>query len=530
MKICVLANSLLRHKAPAFIGIVGVTILLVMACEFFSELVVGPAPLEPRFACTRSKDKDALTIFAYGGSTVVGKLMPEWGFIEQLRHTLVDRLEGQKLHLCNLAVAGQDSTSVLLDVKRTIDYRPDMLIVFSGHNEFIKREFDIAEVRGLREWAASLSTVRALNRLRRNLNRRPRRNSPSAMPRSLKGYDRNGADFRARVRRYDANMASIVRLAKEADIPLALGTLPANLRDWPPAFKTLDPASGGVENEELVTGLLRNVFEGRYMEAIAAQRELSSRDSQSAIASYVKARLLLAKGAKSARNRLVHAKDTDPIPWRALSQFNEQIRRLASGKDDGVFLIDVERIFANAADDGVPGFELVADNCHPTAYGNYIITRELLRVIYESGILDFDEHKTLRVYDLAEFDAFLVSLNNLAGLKMDYRLKNARYCMKVPFYNFAAARMYLLQARQHDASDWRISANLGALALLEGDVREGKAEVRRSLQEGATPHDLLDRKHVPYMREALAHVGLGLSDFTNTNTNETASSPNEQMP
>lgn len=504
------------------LGIVVATFVLVIAVELLARLVVGSAPLDPRYACAREAKDEELTVFAYGGSSVFGTPIPEWSFIEQFRHVLDTRSESGEFRLCNIAEGGRDSTGVLLDLQRTLIYRPDMIIIFSGHNEFLTRQFETPSIRKMREWAASTGVVRLWNRFVKRMTRGSKR-AVAVMPSQLSGFDRDGNDFQARVRRYEDNLTAMVELARSAGTPLLLGTLPANLRDWPPVFRTLEAAAGGVEDEAAVGEMLDSLFEEEYARSEAGLLALSGHDSASAVADYVRGRLALNSAIADARNQLAAAKDADPIPWRALSRFNDHVRSLAAAENDQVYLVDAEQILAQEAEGGAPGFELIADNCHPTAKGNFLIARELLDSVDRSQLVgqlsthgDSSSPGSVALvdnYDAPGFERFMNSRQNLDSLMLKSHLENAKYSMKVPFYNFHAARMYLREAERLDPQNWKVSANLGALALLDGDAAIGASLIRQSLTQGAAPDDLMSRGSVPYMREALEHAGLNLQEF-----------------
>ena len=68
--------------------------------------------------------------------------------------------------------------------------------------------------------------------------------------------------------------------------------------------------------------------------------------------------------------------------------------------------------------------------------------------------------------------------------------------------------MYLTQALELAPNDWRVHANLATLALLQGDLNEGRRNLARAAKLKGSPLDPRDRDLTPYLGEALARTGL----------------------
>jgi tetratricopeptide (TPR) repeat protein len=209
---------------------------------------------------------------------------------------------------------------------------------------------------------------------------------------------------------------------------------------------------------------------------------------------------------EDARALFHRARETDPRPLRALDVFNDSVRAYASTPD--VRVIDAERLFERHAGDGFVGFDLVADNVHPTPLGNALIAREIARVMAEEGWL---VPATAHLGSAAHWEASAWRRQGGAEAQRAARarwlLSNAIYAQKSPFLNRTAARDYLERAREIAPGDWRIWANLGALSLFEGHTERGRRQLARAT---ALKGGLLDPRDdaTPYLEEALARAGL----------------------
>ena len=80
--------------------------------------------------------------------------------------------------------------------------------------------------------------------------------------------------------------------------------------------------------------------------------------------------------------------------------------------------------------------------------------------------------------------------------------------MTTPFYNYAAARMYLERALEVNPHDWRVWANAATVSLLEDRVEEGRAQLLRAIDLRGGPVEVHDGATTPHPREALDKAGI----------------------
>jgi tetratricopeptide (TPR) repeat protein len=124
-----------------------------------------------------------------------------------------------------------------------------------------------------------------------------------------------------------------------------------------------------------------------------------------------------------ARQDFTKAKDLDFLPSRALSTFNEFIRSKAGVK--GVYIFDIEKAFENASPNGITGYNLIMDNCHPTMEGNFIIARGLMEIMRKEGFIEWEEDVSL--YKFLYHSGFFDQTKSLSA---DYYSNIHWYCAK----------------------------------------------------------------------------------------------------
>ena len=111
-------------------------------------------------------------------------------------------------------------------------------------------------------------------------------------------------------------------------------------------------------------------------------------------------------------------------------------------------------------------------------------------------------------FDEASFAGYLEQQPDL--LHLLYLLRNARYVMKPPFFNYPVARGYLSQASALDSENWEIWVNAATISLLEGNVEVGRSELTRAIALKGDADGMTDWSVAPFLDEALAKSGLDL--------------------
>ena len=127
--------------------------------------------------------------------------------------------------------------------RRVVRYEPDVLIVYSGHNEFIEKSF-FRELRTRTETIGGLDRMLARSRIYSLLSSgfekvAKRENQPTAnaldiFVRRDRGQALSDEERSELVTFFGDNLRAICRLARENDVRVVLCTTPANLKDWRP--------------------------------------------------------------------------------------------------------------------------------------------------------------------------------------------------------------------------------------------------------------------------------------------------------
>jgi len=352
-----------------------------------------------------AKPASGFRLFVIGGSSAWG--FP-WGaevaFARGLGAALQASRADRVIESVNAAAMSYGSHRLRIVAREVLGYAPDALVVYEGHNEFVERRFyrdplgGPGTTRRLQALAFRLRTFSAMSRAVEAVGRRGR--DEDGEPRStgeLLGLDvhREVSVGVGPAERGDAgvtferNLRAILDDAERAGVRVVLCTVPSNVRDWVPNESVFDPGVGLMRRQDL----LRAVADGRAAlergdagAAVEALERAVAIDGGHAEALYRLGQAYEAEGRlDDAYRSYTRARDSDGKPARAISAFNETIRRLATER--GALLVDAERIFDEASPGRLVGFNLIEDYVHPKPAGHLLVARAIWRALIEDGRL-----------------------------------------------------------------------------------------------------------------------------------------------
>jgi len=502
-------NTQFSNRKSLLYGAI-VTVLMLLLFESVARVAesvkpsgaVGEKMIPP-------KQRDHFRIFVYGGSTVQGLPVSAYGFVPQLEFWLKESHPEKRLEIYNFGRAGANSAYVRRVVTESISHNPDLLIVLSGHNEFLPSRIYGQPDKILDSVALTRVLARIVNKIRATYFSAPK----NIVAPNYEEYARGSDLFNDKVSEYVENIGFIAETAKKNDKPLLLLTAASNVSDWPPADKRAFVNSDEEWNRSEAAQVV-DIFADEHSDRqFGSSSEILPTNAADPMQLYLYAKAHAVVGDYDrAKMLFTKAKDLDPVPWRALTEFNQALRKLA--ELDRVILIDVETSFQRHALHGLVGFSLFADNCHPTPLGNAIISREILLAMRRNGLF---VEKDIGLIDidssLEHYMLTTTTLDKRRSLELQYLLGNAKYSMKTPFYNFEASRMYLDRALDLDSSKWEIWVNLATLSLFENRIEEGRQQLGKAIQLRGLMVDENDRHNAPNLKEALEYSGVHLSEF-----------------
>jgi hypothetical protein len=359
-------------------------------------------------AFTVAKRPGTRRVICLGGSTTQGHpFEPPVPFADWLQARLPVLLPEEEFEVLNLGSNGWNAEAVADLVVELAAAEPDLLVLYSGHNEFLLR--NLPQIR--EESLHRIRRVAGRMRLGRLLLTWFAGGSESGawqaeFANAVAVHEvacLSDAELSRGYRRYRQNVEQLLRHARNRGVEVVLCLPVSDLRDTGPEYSSFS-ATTAAEDRQLFLQLLASIRADREQledrrtslppaELLQHGTELLSRldhlhaiDGNVEVLPYERARvLLLLDRPVEARGLFLQARDGDGHPIRATGRLHGILQDLAEEYDAA--LADPRGLFDAADPVGVPGQDhLFVDNCHPDVEGHRLIGEALVRGLAEGGV------------------------------------------------------------------------------------------------------------------------------------------------
>ena len=295
------------------------------------------------------KPLGTLRIVTLGGSSI-NNLQLEW---KKLKQQLQKRLAPHfsNVEIINAGGRSYGSHRLVKVMQEMLSYEPDLVLVYSGHNEFEEVEqLHLSELNRV-ELNRTLSrfslfrllrdrwTDRQVSRLAREHRDRVLADANVNVARAWR-YPFTAADVTKRMSAFRENLTRIIQLCQRCNVPVIIGSVPSNL------VKPYLPRESRERFNEVVQFYQAQQFEDGLSLARNILRETIGRHQSSDLE-------------------------------------NEIIRQLS--KQYNVPLADVERNIIAQEPHGWPGATLFSDHCHFNQRGNEICRQTFEKVVMKTS-------------------------------------------------------------------------------------------------------------------------------------------------
>lgn len=384
----------------------GRVVLRVSPARLLDEPDAPPAP-EREFPL--HKPANAFRVFVVGGSSAAGfPYPPAYAFGAWLEKRLEASLPELDVEVVNAAVAGYSSRRVLIAVREIAAYEPDLVVVYSGHNEWAERRY-YSRLIDMNPWLFRLRERLVTTRLFTLASHWLRRQeSPdealdrfveeqrdefvemfAVFSRRVEGHDYATPEQVAqRDALYRVNLEEITRTAQAAGARVALLTLSQNFADWPPGASThrpgLEPAQEELWERDLSLGEAAAAA-GDCPAALEAWEHARALDEEYALLHFRIADCERRLGRfERARAEYRRASDLDRVPHGAPTRFNDVIRDVA--RQRGAIFVDADAALVAASEHGLVGDDLFVEFAHPNLRAQQVIAAALVEALRDAGV------------------------------------------------------------------------------------------------------------------------------------------------
>jgi hypothetical protein len=320
------------------------------SARYFTETENATIGNYERF--TARKGGQTFRVFVLGESTTVGfPYLHNGSFHRWLQYRLMHTFPETHFEIINLSLTAVNSYTVLGFAREIVDYAPDAVLIYTGHNEYYgalgvgstsslgSNPYLVRLVLKAREYRLVQLANAAVTGLRRLFS--PPVDQRETLMKRMAAKQQIPLDsevYTRGIRQFETNLAETLRLLSEKNIPVFVSNLVSNEKDLKPFISD--------------TG--RNELSAAYHFAQAGQAYARGEYSQ-------------------AKQLYVRAKDLDLLRFRAPEAINEIIQRL-SKQFANVHLVDAKSLLEAHSPRGILGNELLLEHVHPNLSGYALLS------------------------------------------------------------------------------------------------------------------------------------------------------------
>ena len=325
-------------------------------------------------------------VFTIGGSTTYGQpFAEEVSFTGWLRTYLPVADSSRKWEVINCGGISYASYRAALVVEEIARYQPDLVVIYSGQNEFLERRTygDLLDIPApVRSVGGLAGRTRLYAAARRAMNYASAPPEPPTTRAELDDdvvtlldhsvgptqYTRDDTLRDQVIGHFRYNLARMIDIARSAGADVVVVTPATNLRDCSP-FKSEPRADLRDDQRRRFGEMLIKEHEARkaekWKDALEAIDAALAIDDRYAEAHYLRGQILEGLGRHAdAKTAYQRALDEDVCPLRALTPIRQAVVEVA--KDRGTTLVDFAAWVEEHSPHGIPGKDLLVDHVHPT--------------------------------------------------------------------------------------------------------------------------------------------------------------------
>ena len=343
----------------------------------------------------KEKDNNTLRIFILGESTTIGyPYFHNGSFHRWLLYRIMNTFPDRKFEFINCSLTAVNSYTVLGFAKEVVNYQPDAVLIYTGHNEYygvmgVGSTDNLGNngfITGLVLWLRHFRLMQLLTNFYTYLQHFFHKGDGKGGTRmEMMVKDQKiamGSDaYKKGIDQFSRNMNQTLKILNRHQVPVFLSTLVSNEKDLKP-FVDIDQA--------LYFFTLGSV---EYQKGI-----------------YDSAKIYFQKAA-----------DLDGLRFRAPSAINTVIRELAS-KYENVHLVDTRTVFETHSLHGIIGDQLMLEHVHPNLDGYALMSDAFYQSMKKNNLIQVDSTQEMS-FDIMKKQMPISHVDSLAAL---YRMGNLK--------------------------------------------------------------------------------------------------------
>ena len=386
----------------------------------------------------KKKEANTLRIFVLGESTTIGyPYFHNGSFHRWLQYRLMHEYPDENFEIINLSLTAVNSYTVCGFAKDVVDYEPDAILIYTGHNEYYGA-MGVGSTDRTGGNATIINGVLALRRLRLTqlltnvINKITTAFGSHSTQAGKTRMEAMAGDqqipygsllFNRGIDQFRANMEETLRLFEKRQIPVFFSNLVSNEKDLPPFISIpADPIKFPDFAKNYAKGL--TAWESRDTATAGHFFEEAGRQyTAHAGCNYYLGCLAYNRGdSVQAKAYFSKASDLDALRFRAPDTINTIILELCH-KYKNAHLVDTKAAFEARSKGAILGNELLLEHVHPNLTGYAVLSDVFYETMKKQGLLSFHPEKEMSFSQLLQ-DMPITKVDSLAGAYKVVNLKS----------------------------------------------------------------------------------------------------------
>jgi len=437
-----LVEGLLRvfhygYSTDLFVEYAGNKDLLVMSPDaskkYFTNASVATVGNVEFFR--KVKNKNTLRIFVLGESTTLGyPYFHNGSFHRWLQYRLQHTFPERDFEIINLALTAVNSYTVMGFAKEVVNYSPDAVFIYTGHNEYYGTlgvastdriggsRFMVKTMLLLRE----LKIVQGMTRVYERLFAPSTHSSGGTRMKMMVADERIpfGSElYRRGMEQFKANLDETLDVFQQHNIPVFVSTLVSNERDLKPfvSFRVDSVKHPGFR--ERFASAVKALQDNDLSLAYRYLKEADSVYDGHALSQYYLGTLAYQYGDyEKAKRAFQKAKDFDGLRFRAPEEANAIIRQACKQRGNA-HLVDAKASF-ELVSHGVTGDALILEHVHPNLTGYGLLSDAFYEALKKANLIVTGTRKEMTWQQLLRAMP-VTKVDSLSGLYKIDRLKRS---------------------------------------------------------------------------------------------------------
>jgi lysophospholipase L1-like esterase len=321
------------------------------------------------------KTKNTFRVFVLGESTTAGyPYLHNGSFHRWLQFRLMHIYPDVNFEVINVSLTAVNSYTVLDFGKQVVNYQPDAVLVYTGHNEYygalgIGSTSHIANSRFLVQTVLALKQLRLVQLVNNIINSlKPASSNPDQRENLMKRMAQKQAisyqseAYKAGIVQFKNNMTELCQFMHDKNVPVFLSTLVSNEKDLKPFI-----SDGSDTSANMIYAGANDAYQsGKYAQA---------------------------------KQDYIKAKELDFLRFRAPEAMNGVITAL-SKQYNNVHLVNSRTVFEQHSPNGILGNETLLEHVHPNLYGYALLSEAFYQSIKSTGLIKAHADREMSLTEL----------------------------------------------------------------------------------------------------------------------------------